>query len=209
MTSSPTHWPDGMAAFRRGMRRAGLRWMATVIVLGTLWPAVGPGRAPAEEPGVSEYTVKAAVLLNFARFTEWPEAAFSSAEAPLVLGVLGRDSFGTELEQLMARQPVKGRRLEVRRLSSDQELDQCHVLFVSASERRRYRDILARVGQRSILTVGETDDFPDAGGVLQLFLKRESNTVKFIVNLDAAKPARLKFSAGLLKLAEKVKGRYE
>ena len=65
------------------------------------------------------------------------------------------------------------------------------------------------MGTLPILTVGETDDFPEAGGVLQLFLKRESNTVKFIVNLDAAKPARLKFSASLLKLADKVRGRYE
>ena len=174
-----------------------------------LWPAGVPQRGGAEEAGLPEYTVKAAVLLNFVRFTEWPEDAFKSLEAPLVLGVLGRDSFGTELEQLMARQPVKNRRIEVRRLSSDQEMDPCHVLFVSASERRRYRDIITQVGGRPMLTVGETDDFSDAGGVLQLFLKRENNTVKFIVNLDAAKPARLKFSASLLKLADKVKGRYE
>lgn len=178
-------------------------------MLVTLWPAGRASRGGAEEAGLPEYTVKAALLLNFARFTEWPEDAFASADAPLVLGVLGRDSFGAELEQLMAKQPVKNRRVEVRRLSSDQEISQCQVLFVAASERKRYREILGCVGTLPILTVGETDDFPEAGGVLQLFLKRESNTVKFIVNLDAAKPARLKFSASLLKLADKVRGRYE
>lgn len=181
-----------------------------MIVLFVAWSPGGmPQRGSAEESGRAEYTVKAAVLLNFARFTEWPENAFSSPAASLVVGVLGRDSFGTELEQLMAGQSVKNRRIEVRRLSADAELDQCHVLFVAAGERRRYREILARVGQQSILTVGETDDFPEAGGVLHLFVKRENNTVKFNVNLDAAKPARLKFSASLLKLADKVRGRYE
>lgn len=181
-----------------------------MMVVFLAWsPAGMPQRGSAEESGRAEYTVKAAVLLNFARFTEWPTNAFSSPVAPLVVGVLGRDSFGTELEQLMGGQSVKNRRIEVRHLSSDPELDQCHVLFVAASERRRYREILAHVGQQSILTVGETDDFPEAGGVLHLFVKRESNTVKFNVNLDAAKPAQLKFSASLLKLADKVRGRYE
>lgn len=205
MNESSHNFTDRLAASRRGFGR----WLVMMVVLLAWSPAGLPQRGSAEESGRAEYTVKAAVLLNFARFTEWPAKAFSSPEAPLVVGVLGRDSFGTELEQLMAGQSVKNRRIEVRRLSSDPELDQCHVLFVAASERRRYREIFARVGQQSILTVGETDDFSEAGGVLHLFVKRESNTVKFNVNLDAAKPAQLKFSASLLKLADKVRGRYE
>ena len=205
MSESLHNLSDRLAASRRALAR----WLAMFVLFVSWSPGGMPQRGSAEEPGRAEYTVKAAVLLNFARFTEWPENAFSSPAAPLVVGVLGRDSFGTELEQMMAGQSVKNRRIEVRRLSSDSELDLCHVLFVAASEQRRYREILARVGQQSILTVGETDDFPEAGGVLHLFVKRENNTVKFNVNLDAAKPARLKFSASLLKLAEKVRGRYE
>ena len=41
----------------------------------------------------SEYDVKAAYLYKFTKFVEWPEAAFASAEAPFVIGVIGRDPF--------------------------------------------------------------------------------------------------------------------
>ena len=205
MTEAPHNFTNRLAASRRAFGR----WLALIVVLVVWSPAGAPPRGSAQEAGLPEYTVKAAVLLNFARFTEWPEDAFSGPEAPLVVGVLGRESFGAELAELMMKQPLKNRPVQVRRLASDQEISRCQVLFIAASERNRYREILGCVGTLPILTVGETDDFPEAGGVLQLFLKRESNTVKFIVNLDAAKPARLKFSASLLKLADKVRGRYE
>lgn len=205
MTEAPHNFTNQLAASRRAFGR----WLALIVVLVTLWPAGVPKRGSAQEASLPEYTVKAAVLLNFARFTQWPVDAFSSPEAPLLVGVLGRESFGEELAELMMKQPLKNRQVQVRRLASNQEIPRCQVLFIAASERKRYREILECVGKLPILTVGETDDFPEAGGVLQLFLKRENNTVKFIVNLDAAKPARLKFSASLLKLADKVRGRYE
>src|SRR6266487_3292054 len=60
----------------------------------------------AQEMPVSEYEVKAVWLLNFARFVEWPAAAFTNAHCPVVVGVLGKDPFGRNLEQALEGKTV-------------------------------------------------------------------------------------------------------
>ena len=38
-----------------------------------------------------EYSVKAAFLLNIAKYATWPPPTFSDASAPIVIGILGDD----------------------------------------------------------------------------------------------------------------------
>ncbi len=45
-----------------------------------------------------EYQIKAAFLYNFAKFIEWPPAAFPSPNAAINLCVLGEDPVGDDLE---------------------------------------------------------------------------------------------------------------
>ena len=49
---------------------------------------------------LNEYEVKAGYLLNFVEFVEWPPGAFPDAKSPVVLGVIGKDPFGAELDKL-------------------------------------------------------------------------------------------------------------
>ena len=42
---------------------------------------------PANAAGVSEYSIKSAYLLNFAKLASWPASAFPGPEAPLVIGI--------------------------------------------------------------------------------------------------------------------------
>ncbi len=162
-------------------------------------------RAPAAE--APEYRIKATWMVNFARFIDWPAASFADADAPIILGVLGKDPFGAELEATVKGVTVKGRSLVVRRFTADQDFSRCHILFISASERRRQRDCLQRLKQAPVLTVGENDDFLAHGGVVNFRLKE--GAVRFDINVDAAQPAGLRISAQLLRVAASVNGRYE
>jgi hypothetical protein len=155
----------------------------------------------------SEYQVKAVWLLNFARFVEWPESAFTNAQAPLVVGLLGKDPFGMDLEKTFAGKTIKGREFEIRRVSSENELRRCQILFVAFSERKRLRDLMEKPRAVPILTVGETDDFLDQGGVINFLLR--DNSVRFEINLKAAQAAQLKLDANLLKVAVTVRGKYD
>jgi|SRR5437762_13600142 len=74
----------------------------------------------------SEYQVKAAFLFNFAKFVEWPADAFTSADAPLQICVLGQDPFGNEFEAIENKR-VSGRRLEVVHPSGVPQAKACQI----------------------------------------------------------------------------------
>jgi hypothetical protein len=166
---------------------------------------LAPPARPAEEAPLSEYEVKAALLLHFVRYSDWPAKAFPYAESPYVVGVAGRDPFGKDLEAAFEGKSVKGRSFLLKRVSSEQEMRTCHVLFVATSERRRAADLLRKLADAPVLTVGESSEFLDQGGMIHLRLKNES--VRFDINLEPARNARLKLDANLLKVAASVRGK--
>lgn len=166
-----------------------------------------PRARPAEETPLSEYQVKAALLLNFVRYSDWPASAFADARSPYVVGVVGRDPFGKDLEKAFDGKTVKSRTFLLKRVSNEQEMRACHLLFVSSSERRRSRDWLEKIVGAPVLTVGESPDFLDQGGMINFLLK--DGSVRFDINLEPARIARLKLDANLLTVALSVRGKHE
>ena len=150
--------------------------------------------APARAGDVQEYEVKAAYLFNFARFAEWP---VSKDDRNLQLCLIGRDDFGGSLAALEGKS-VQSRTLRVRRVLLE-EIDGCHILFVSESERRRLAMILSMTETQSVLTVSDIDGFAEKGGMVGLQLVDQR--VQFDVNLGALYSANIKLPAQVLKLA--------
>jgi len=60
--------------------------------------------------------------------------------------------------------------------------------------------ILGALKGRSILTVGDADEFVERGGVIRFVT--ENNKVRLRINLEAAKAAHLTISSKLLRSAE-------
>src|SRR3954471_24378795 len=84
-----------------------------------------------------EYKFKAAYLYHFAQFVEWPREAFAATNSPLVIAVLGQSPFGDELENAFRNKNINGHPLFVRVIQSASEArTNCHVLFVSSSEKK-------------------------------------------------------------------------
>lgn len=189
-----------MGSERNSLPRRG---RAVVGFLLLLLAGIAPLHAAAPSPPpLTEYQVEAAFLYNFAKYVTWPPRAFATPEAPILIGILGDDPFGDELTQAVAREtPVQGRPFRVLRSRSAAELAHCHLLFISGSEESRLAQhfaILARA--RSVaLTVGESSDFLDAGGVIRFVV--ENKKVRFEINPRAAEIAGLVISSKLLNLA--------
>jgi hypothetical protein len=155
------------------------------------------------DSSTSEYQVKAAFLYNFSRFVVWPSGSFAHSSSPLVIGVVGQDPFGSSLDKVTDGKTVDGRNIVIRRFRRVSDIEQCHVLFVSDSERERLPRILDRVENRGTLTVSEIDGFIARGGMINFAV--ESKKVRFDINSGAAERARLRISAKLLQLARTVK----
>ena len=145
--------------------------------------------------------LKAAFLFRFTQYVEWPETAFESETAPFVLGVIGRHPFGSALSQTVRGETVQGRRVDVTYFTGLNEITNCHVLYVSDSEWANVDRILALTRNRPILTVSDLELFGRKGGIIRFL----TNTrVRFRINLDAAREAKLTISSRLLRLAETV-----
>jgi hypothetical protein len=179
-------------ALLRGRRGRSALFLLLALLL------VVPGAAPAQT--APEYDVKAAFLYNFAKFVDWPPAAFPDPDS-LKICVLGDDPFGGSL-QAVAGEQVASHKLNVLRMDSIAKTAGCQILFISRSEQSRLRQILAAVKGSPVLTVGDTEKFVDDGVIINFTL--EGSKVRFEINTEAADRAGLRISSKLLQLAKRV-----
>ncbi|HXM44851.1 MAG TPA: YfiR family protein [Bryobacteraceae bacterium] len=152
----------------------------------------------AEEP--TEYQVKAAFLLNFTKFIEWPAAAFAASDSPIAICVLGDDPFGSALDQIVAGEVVNGRKVAAQRLKRAPPPKSCQLLFVGGPE-KEVSKILPGLGP-GVLTIGEGETFVRAGGMVAFVM--ENRRVRFEINQTAAENAGIKLSSRLLNVAKSV-----
>lgn len=169
-------------------------WLPLLVCMGAPWQALGDG------PVFDQYRVKAAFLFNFAKFVEWPAQAFQSAGQPIAICVLGQNPFGASLDEVVQGKAIGNRKFVVLEISSSKQCGKCHILFVSASERKRLRADLADIQACCVLTVGETEEFIASGGMINLRLQEAR--VHLEIDRYAAERAGLRISSKLMSLAE-------
>lgn len=163
----------------------------------TLWITISiPQRTYAEH---REYEVKAAFLYNFSKFVEWPQGSFRDAKSPFVICAIGEDPFGGALDTIHGKN-INGRKVVIKRMESIEDGEECHILFISASERGNLSQIFRTIKQLSVLTVGDMKGFAGSGGIINFI--SEDNRIGFEINVSAAEKANLKISSKLLKLGK-------
>jgi hypothetical protein len=171
-------------------------WWCALLLLWLSITMIFSGLAQ-EQP--SEYQIKAAFLFNFAKFVDWPPEAFPGTNSPIVIGVLGKNVFGNDLENTIRDKTVNNRRFQFVEVASAAQAVHCHILFISSSEKDNLRKILDSLHHASVLTVSETDEFIKAGGMINFMI--ENSKIRFQINDAAAKHAGLRISSKLLSLA--------
>jgi len=156
--------------------------------------------AKAQQPPL-EYQVKAAFLLNFTKFIQWP-ADSASPGSPFGICILGEDPFGIALDQIVAGETYQRRKITVQRVHRPVP-PSCLVLFVSNSE-KELDTLLAGLGP-GVLTVGDSPGFLRDGGMIAFVV--DNRRVRFDIDLAAAIKARLLISSKLLTVARNVENK--
>jgi hypothetical protein len=177
-----------------------LRRLVVALVLCSSVLKAPAARVLANE--LSEYQLKAAFLANFAKFVEWPTHSFPDGAAPVFVGVVGDDPFGRDIDDTVKGRTLQGHPMAVKRVDWRDDLTRFHILYVSASEKRRLADILRQVESASVLTVSDIDGFCGAGGIIGFVTANER--IRFEVNVDVGQRRGLKISSKLLSLAMNV-----
>jgi len=186
-----------MTRARGGARAAngvcGRRLAAAAIALLLAAPALPAQTAAAP-------ALKAAFVYNFAKFAEWP--ADSAKGGPLTICVLGDMLIATELEGTIKGRTIDGREVIVLRVQPE-GVRVCHVLYLSGLDAKRSQQIVDDLQGLPVLTVSDADHFAEGGGIAGFFV--DDGKMRFAINVEAAKRARLQISSRLLSLAKLVK----
>lgn len=181
-----------------------IRSAAVLLCVGIIFGIVAT--ASAQDRTVErEYSVKAAFLYNFIRFTEWPRSRKN--RQPIVIGVLGANPFNASVFKAVEGKnvPLKKRKLVVKYLGEFRpsvDLKQCDLLFISASEKDNYRSIVKAVADAPIMTVADSAGFLERGGMINLVISKRN--VRWEINDDAVKKSSLKLSSQLYRSAVRV-----
>jgi len=148
-----------------------------------------------------EYRLKAAYLLNFARFVYWPTGSFLSETDAFKICVYGESRFGENLNQLLSKK-VQGRSIKINYKDDLKNITECHILFISKPDKVSNYKVASEV-PRNVLTVSDIEGFSSEGGMIEFI--RVDNKIKFEINVTQSTKSGIKFRSQLLEVAEKLR----
>jgi hypothetical protein len=146
----------------------------------------------------SESQVKAAFLLNFPKYVDWPASVLPETNTPIRVTIIGNKELSAEFGKMCENKVINGHPIVLTSMVSPADCDgNCHIVFVASASQR---ELLDKLRGKNALTVGESDDFIDLGGVINL--TRHERKIRLQVNLTAARNANLTISSKLMSVAD-------
>lgn len=155
-----------------------------------------------------EYAVKAKTLFAVSANVAWPDKTFEKPETPIRVGILGKDRFGNQMDDVVKGKKFSGRPVQIFRESDPQKLLDCQIVFVSDSESEGLDETLKVFQGRPQLLVGDREGFAKRGVGINLLLETSadgSQTIFFELNLEALERSGLTPNSKILKLGRKPK----
>lgn len=162
------------------------------------------GHGASADASALEHQVKAGFLHTFTRHVTWPAATFADKTSPIVIGLMvgaGPDPFAKFLEEL-AGTSKSPRPVQVRRLRGIEEAEECHIVFISKGESRNEARLFAFLKGKPVLTVGESPDTIEHGGMVSLILV--SQHLRHEINVQAVSDGRLGLSSPMYANAKRL-----
>jgi hypothetical protein len=163
---------------------------------------------------VTPAEVKAAFLVNFLRYTEWPDSSFDGAAAPFRVAVIGDAEVAEALQAVVRRSTrvgnraldVRSLRLPTRRLREGDplpvELRDVHAVYVGEFDDESTGRLLEVLRDHDVLTVGGQSGFAALGGMIGL--REAGSRIVFDANPEVIRRSSLRVSARVLRLARVV-----
>lgn len=141
-----------------------------------------------------EYKVKAAFVYNLTKYIEWPQP-----NRTLTIGFVGNGPVGELFRQMLEGKNTDSGTIQVLPSPSDEELARCSLLFIAYASPKEIHGVLEKVREKSILTVGDAEEFASEGGMVGLV--KIEDRVQVQINLEVAQAARFKISSRLLNIS--------
>ena len=177
-----------------------MRRLRAAVAL-TLLLGVVAGSPPVFAQSVSGPVLRAAFLLNFAKFTEWPESQLPSTATIILCST--DDEVSAVLESSVPGRFIGQHPVAVSRVKGDVVPPGCAVLYTRTQDSKKVAALAAQARGAGVLLVGETEEFVAFGGVIGFFV--DGGRMRFAICPGSAQRAGLRLSAQLLSLAKLIK----
>lgn len=206
---------------------AGLRRNCCALLLLVWFCALTCGLPLSAQIAADDYSdeeIRAALLLNFVRKTEWPKVAGEASARPLTIGVVGSPKVAASLRKLISASPAPGLPgqpagggnnqgggsdgsaklpLKVVELRPGDDPATCLVVYFSQNDKES-KALLARVAKTPVLTVGEGKEFTTGGGIFGF--ERIKRKIRYWFSREAMGQSGLKISPEVIRLELKQEG---
>lgn len=155
----------------------------------------------AQQSVFTEYEIKAALMYGFIQHIKLAPTTMNRGGNKIRIGILGKDPFGTIIDDMFRGRKIRGRRtieiIRSGRYGSVRNLGGCQVIFVSSSEASKINSIISFTNNKKILTISDRIPlFCARGGVINF----TGNKEEFEFSIQAATQNGMVVSSQLLKL---------
>ncbi len=171
---------------------------ATILCLGHAAPA-SVGSPVSQNPAVTEDDLRAQVILGILRFVQWEGGV---RPEPLSLCILGKPDSAETLLAMDGRTLWEGVTLQVVRQSVTR-VDQCDVAVTGPLKSKFFRLLTTRAEQHSVLTICDKCARRSLSYSM-LNIVKQSDKIRFRVDITKVRKAGLRLDASLLELASEI-----
>lgn len=147
--------------------------------------------------------IQAGFLVKFCAYVKWPKSAFSGPDDPIIIGIVGRDPFGSTVDKIARSFKAKGRNVEIRRFSNSASITKSHVLFIPSSEQKNICEISEVLSGGSVLLVSNAPAFLEQSGIINFVMVGKK--IRFNISRTNYQKAGLVISSKLLAVAHCIK----
>lgn len=174
------------------LKRLASLLLALLLLAAPLSPASSQGLV------LHEGEIKAGLLYNFLKYTDFPDGSGASINVCLY-----GDPFDGYVNH-MSSLTVHEKPISVREVSSSAEALGCQLLFVSSGARGVWPQLATALRGKAVLTVSDFDGFAQSGGMIEF--TRNGDHIGALLNIDAVNAAHLHVWSRMLRLAQVVHG---
>ena len=140
--------------------------------------------------------MKALYVYNFTKYIDWPE---SYKQGNFIIGLLGETSIKQELDKVALTRKAVNQTIEVKQFASVDQIDNCHMLYVSKEKSGEFNAAVQKTKDKSTLVITEENGFAQKGAGIS-FIVVESRQ-KFELSKLNIEKRDLKVGSQLISLA--------
>ena len=136
-------------------------------------------------------------IYNFSRYIKWPE---NMSSGQFVIGVLGNSAVYDHLKEMAdTKKKTQNMDIIVKRFNSINEIENCHILYVSNNFSTSIQAVSSSSATKSSLIITDKPGLAQKGATINFI--EESGKMKFELNQSSADKKGLKVAGSLSALS--------